>query len=393
MPENIELLVSNDLNHIMDESRKLAILYKHGFIDYPHFFVALLKTDCNASKFCADLSAEEWETWLQQHYPATGKETMEDSLPLTKFAEHIVRHCYVIVHTMKEETINSTHLLLAMLCMEDEVSRAFQKKGILFEDIAALYYGRPVEKFRAPLPLLRKKPYSTWELFFLTDSRRKELLAQLDFLAYRQHLYEQYDECLTTCRAGLSLAPGHLSLLTLQLYCYVRKREFKQGMLHGAELIKNHPQAYDLMITQSFIYDELGMHQEASEMLNNVLATNPESADALNNKGFNLYLQGQYREAIPYFEKAIAVSPSFAYPYDNLGFVKYKLGEPVTEALALIDKSLELDKSNSYAYKFKGIICMEQGNKGEALKNFQEAQRFGYTKKYGNDVLNYMKQL
>jgi tetratricopeptide (TPR) repeat protein len=117
----------------------------------------------------------------------------------------------------------------------------------------------------------------------------------------------------------------------------------------------------------------------------------PDNSTILNNRAFNLYRQGRYAEAIPFYEKAISIDPQFAYPWDNLGFIKYKLGF-TEEAFQLIDKALELDRGNSYAYMYKGKIHMEQGNKIQAMENFQLALRYGFTETYGDEVVQLIKQ-
>ena len=77
--------------------------------------------------------------------------------------------------------------------------------------------------------------------------------------------------------------------------------------------------------------------------------------------------------------------PTFAYAYDNRGFCKYKIGK-LDAALKDINYALELDASNSYAYKYLGLIYSEIGDKAKAIEYLQIAKDLGYSEKYDNEV-------
>jgi tetratricopeptide (TPR) repeat protein len=381
----------NDFTLVTIESRKLAIEFKHGCIDYTHLFVAIFNVNCKAHAFCENFDNVKWTAWLQQYYPATGNETMEDSLPLTVRAEHVIHHAYAILHANGDKHINSVHLLLALMCINCEITEAINRHGIIFEDIAEQYYHKPIKKLIPSIHVFRKKPYSKWEKFFITDRSRKKKIVDVYNRAYDLFLYRLNDDCISICEVGLSLEPGNNDFKLFQLDCYVRKLDFQSSSVLATELIKDLPANKHLKIILAYSYNALERYNEAAQVLDEILSGDPEDDFVLNYKGLNLYLQGKFTEAIPFFEKAIAIDPTFAAPWDNLGFVQYKLGR-INEALELIDKSLELDKGNSYAYKNKGIIFLEQNKKEEALKNFQMSLRYGYTEKYGNEVLELMKK-
>lgn len=387
---------TDDLTLVLNESRKLAISFQHGLIDYSHLFVAMLTTDCMAKVFCKHCNVDSWTSWLKNKYPATGTETMEDSLPLTIFAERTIMNGRSITHKCDEDGLNSVHLLLSILTPASEVSTSFLEADITFEDILTGYGKPPFEKFLPAFRWFRKGPYSRWELFFLSADSRKDKVTKLHELAYEAWIYGLYDRCITACQVGLSLDPNYKKLSTLQMNCYSKKRDFPACIQHLTPLIAAEPDAKDLRITLAHCYSEIGEYNKAAGILDELLAVTPENDAAystlLNNKGFNLSLQGRYKESIPFFEKACVLDPAFAYPWDNKGFAQYKLGS-VEEGLSSIDKSLQLDKGNSYAYKYKGILFFEQGNKEEALRNFRLALKYNYTELYGNEVEEWMKKM
>ena len=385
--------IFSDMQLLLAESRELALLYKHGFIDHSHFFVAMLRSGCAAGAYCKDFNVSEWEEWLQNLHPANENEEEEGNAPLTVIAANMYTHATTIAGTNGNEEVNSVHILLALLCFNDEVTRAFSKKGIVFEDIAEDYYKRTVPKTVPEFLPRRKKPFSRFDKFLFTPESREREIQHLTADAYELYNYGLYDDCLKVCEIALGLDPSNSSILIQRIHCYSAKREFDSALKYLKELLTGHP---PLKLTYGIwlagFYDELERYNEAHTLLVELMDADPNNADLQNGMGFHLYLQGRYAEAIPYFEKSIAIKPDYAYPWDNLGFVLYKLGQK-ERALELIEKSLELDRGNSFAYKYKGIIFLEEGNKEEALRNFQLALRYGYTATYGDEVLELMKKI
>ncbi|HEV7780630.1 MAG TPA: tetratricopeptide repeat protein [Chitinophagaceae bacterium] len=343
-----------------------------------------------AKSYLRDFDVKEQIDWLQQLYPNSGTSTIKDSLPLTMHAERIVRHAGYLAFLKKKLHTNSVHLLLSMLSYDNTVSERVKKKGIIFEDIAGnLEGGLPKTPVEIKLRHFRKP--SVISRFFRPGSSMRKLSEEV--LEHAQNLwtYQQYDDCITTCQTGLELIPAHQELKILLALSFLKKRDHTTAAGHLEELVRTFPDDPGFQLSLSYCYDNMGDYLKAGEMLDSMLAKDPDHDIVLNNKGFCLLLQARYAEAVPFFEKAIQINPLFAYPWDNLGFVKYKLGD-TGQALILIDKALELDKGNSYAYKYKGIIFMEQDNKTLAMENFQLALKYGYTKTYGDEVLQLIEK-
>ena len=235
--------------------------------------------------------------------------------------------------------------------------------------------------------------YTRVEVFFLSFiAGKNKKITELHYNAVNLFLYRQFEDVIKTCRVGLYLSPLNLDFKTLLAYSYLRLGDFETSLEILAELIKKKPGNTELQVLLPYVHDAIGNYQEAADMLDSLLLLRPDDDVFLNNRGFNLFRQERYFESVPYFEKAIQKNPEFAYPWNNLGFAKYKLGE-TEQAMSLIDKSLELDKGNSFAYKHKGIIFMEQGNKAGAFKNFNLAIKFGYTEEHGDEVIKLLEKL
>ncbi|MBO9562053.1 MAG: tetratricopeptide repeat protein [Niastella sp.] len=375
-----------DLQFITAEARQLALNYKHGFISLEHCLVATLTTPCLAQKYLSALDVTECLKWLSEQHPGTSNLTRNDSVPLTLHMERIVKHAQHLALQQNTHQITSIHILMGMLSYENVVSKKVKKIGVLFEDISNGLSLQPLEiqlrHFHKPSPVAS---------FFRLAPSKKKLQEEIYDHASTLYTYQQYDECIAVCNNGLHIYPDLHKLKLLLSYSSYNKRDYSSAIRYLEEMIELQPDD-SYWVNLALFYSQKGDHQQADNILDQLLAQQSDKDGLLNNnKGFNLYRQGRYAEAVPYYERAIQNNPSFAYPYDNLGFVKHKLGQ-TTEAFTLIDKSLELDKGNSYAYMFKGRIYLDQDNKALALEQFQLALRYGFTKTYGEEVLQLIKQ-
>jgi len=377
--------IKSDFEIVTAESRKLAIAWHHGFINYDHLFVAMLQNKCKATKYLGHCDLNYWETKIKALYPATGKQTLRHSMPLTVEAERVVKDAFQISGIDDFAPTNTIHLLLAILSYDNEVSKAFCQAGILIEDITGAEFKKPVKRFPSPVQAVREKPYSKAELFFLSKASKKKRVDALYRNALNFYFYGQFDDVLKICLIGLSLLPNYMHFKVLMAFASQKLRDFDLALSLMTELAELKPDDTDLRLSLSLLYGMMGKYGECGEMLDALLQVQPDNESFLNNKGFNLQLQERYAESVPLFEQVIQADPSIAYAWNNLGFSKFRLGEK-EQGLGMINKSLELDKGNPYAYKNRGIVLMEQGHKIEAKQNFILALKFGYTENYGDEV-------
>jgi tetratricopeptide (TPR) repeat protein len=385
--------IEDDLKVIIAEARKLAIEWKHGFINYDHFFVSMLKNKCIASYYLDHCDAKDWETKIKELYPNNSKLTFKDSLALTKEAERVINHSHKIAqHISNKGSTNTIHVILAMLSYNNDVTKSFNKAAILIEDITESHFKKRYKTFPPIIKPIRRKVYNKVQIFFFSLSSKLKKIDELYQNALNLFYYQQFGDSIKTCQVGLSLSPSNLDFKFLLAYNFINQIDYESSLILIKELVKNNPENAHFLLSLSYINDMIGNYSTAAEIIDALLLLQPDNDVYLNNKGFNLVRQTKYVESISFFEQSIQKNPVFSYPWNNLGFAKYKLGE-TDNAISNIDKSIELDKSNAYAYKNKGIIYFELGNKEEALKNFNLSLKFGYSEKYDNEVLQLLEQL
>lgn len=95
---------------------------------------------------------------------------------------------------------------------------------------------------------------------------------------------------------------------------------------------------------------------------------------------------GEYKKAIKLAEDLLRIEKR---PYgellSNKAYAHYKLGE-LDQALEDIDRSIELNPANSYAYKNRALIYIAMGKAADACTDLRTALDLNYTLKFGTEV-------
>lgn len=81
----------------------------------------------------------------------------------------------------------------------------------------------------------------------------------------------------------------------------------------------------------------------------------------------------RFDEAILLLDKSIEIDKTSAYSYSNRGLSKIRLSK-TDEGLADIKHALTLDNDHAYAYRNLGIYHLDKGEFDDALKLFVKAK-------------------
>lgn len=138
-------------------------------------------------------------------------------------------------------------------------------------------------------------------------------------------------------------------------YYYMKRQEISFVLQHYEDALKDMQQAQrlnsdvDIHFNMAYCFSMLERYSEADSLYQKI----PEKND-----------------------------PSFL---NNYGFNKHKLGD--SEAgIALINKSLQLNPKNAFAYRNLAVICIDQGNLPQACAHLKEAQQLNFFSNYGSEV-------
>jgi tetratricopeptide (TPR) repeat protein len=126
------------------------------------------------------------------------------------------------------------------------------------------------------------------------------------------------------------------------------------------------------MLNKGCLQSLTGKHEEAIETYSKVLKKDRNNVIALNNIADELIEKEAYKVAQQAIEKAIRLKPEFDHPYCTFGYLKISQGE-LEEGKGMINKCLELNSENAYAYKVLGIYYLKLQDIQQATANFNKA--------------------
>jgi Flp pilus assembly protein TadD len=166
---------------------------------------------------------------------------------------------------------------------------------------------------------------------------------------------------------------------------YFLKRDFKNAKQYSVELLNQFPEDEWAIKMNAYVDGNLGNHEASIKGLAKVLQHKPDDADVLNAIGYSFMKLGELDKSEKYYNLSSHYDPEFAYPVDNLGHLEY-LRENYDKAFELINKSIDMDASNSYAYKNRALVYLAIDNKDAALKDLEYALELGFKEYWGDEV-------
>jgi len=148
----------------------------------------------------------------------------------------------------------------------------------------------------------------------------------------------------------------------------------------------NYKEAY---YARAISYGILAKYDKALEDFNKVLQLDPTFKDAYMNRAYYAKEKtGDFKGALQDLNKFIDLNKNGnnAFALNNRGFIKFNLNDHAG-AMEDIQKSIELDPENSFAYKNRALIYLSTDSISLACTDLNKALELGFTKDYGNEVL------
>lgn len=240
--------------------------------------------------------------------------------------------------------------------------------------------------------------------------------------AYTHYELRQFQECYDTYTNAISIKENYVSFngralvletvgqmeFALEDYTMAIKMAENDTMLCGGlsnraaakSKMREFKSAYDdLILAYSIdstrlevltnlgaICDEIGKGDETLKYLLKAIEVDPDFYPAYANIGYKFQEMGNHQMAIKYYDKVLDFNPEEPLGYSNRSFNYYMLGN-LKQAMKDIDKSLKIYPSNSYAYRVKALILLKDGKTEKACENLQIAIEYGFTDRFGDEVL------
>lgn len=117
---------------------------------------------------------------------------------------------------------------------------------------------------------------------------------------------------------------------------------------------------------------DLGRHERAGELCNDLLAAHPDDVNVLGLRGAILVKLNRFDDAEAVLRRTISLAPAFAKPYEDLGFVLHESGRH-GEAVEMLKNAVRLDPSLELAWLHLGKSLTQLGNGPDADTAFERA--------------------
>jgi len=136
-------------------------------------------------------------------------------------------------------------------------------------------------------------------------------------------------------------------------------------------------------LAKSEVSDLYGAIRDYDEIIHLEKEANPtvyKFSTVYNNKAYCLVRQGKYKEALPLVNKALDMDKSEAYIWDTRGEIYYKLGD-FKSSIEDMNKALEIQE-NENSYFIRGLSNIKLGNKEEGCRDLSMSGEFGNSEAY-----------
>jgi tetratricopeptide (TPR) repeat protein len=214
-------------------------------------------------------------------------------------------------------------------------------------------------------------------------------------LSNRANIYrdrQEYEQAISDYKLALSIAPENLYYKTSLAHIYLVLKDYQNCLNFAGSVLNVEPINYYGLYYSAVSFHDIKNYKEAIACYKILLTHYPPTWELYNNLAFSQTYNNELKAAKDNFQKAIDADIYAAYPYDNLGYVFY-LEKNYPIALELINKSIELDPSNSWAFKNRALVYIALGKIDSATSDLNYALELGYSKIYDNEVETLLKNI
>ena len=227
----------------------------------------------------------------------------------------------------------------------------------------------------------------------MEDLQRALTLRPGDFrsLIVRSTIYENsrmYERAIADLDLAIAAAPDTLRLLHAmndQAWDRICLREFDTGIAQLWRIQAIDSTDSRSMNSLALAYEEQGDTAAAYTQLLRFIASDTASTTGYHNMAYFLSRHNRHAEALRYWNMIERKAGDDAYYLNNRGYTRLMLGD-TKGALKDIQRSLRINKANSYAYRNLGLTYQAMDRKDDACDAFENAIAYGFTERFGDEV-------
>ena len=314
-------------------------------------------------------------------------------------------------------TLHITFLLMLLMTFSCENSTETSTSKI--EDAVALFNQNDFEAaLKSTNEILKENPKDYFALtikgraLFALDKKNEALEAFNQAIAINPEYYEafahrgmvyytmtKYENALKDINIAIEHDAKNGDLLEIKANIFYALADFENAVNFYNQVIAIDSKKYESLIYRGNCNKKLGNYDLVLPDFEKAIALNPENQFAYQSRADYLTytVQEKFETAIKDYDKIISLftpetsDENKAYVYNNRGFANYNLGK-FDDAMQDIEQSLKLLPDNSYAFKNRALVHLGKGDKTLMCKDLEKAEALGFTKEYGNEVMELMQK-
>lgn len=196
---------------------------------------------------------------------------------------------------------------------------------------------------------------------------------------------KEYDKAIADFTSAIESQPHDDAAYYNRAQTFIKMRQHARAIHDLNKAITISPKNANYMEYRAECYNYTDQPDLAIADLEVVIRLDSSKTDAMQNVAFCYITKKQYSKSDSLYSRLFKIKPEDPYVLSNYGYVKHKLGLS-EEGLKMINQSLLIMPKNSFAYKYLGLIYVDQHKSKEACDAFEKGLRLGYTAMYGNEL-------
>jgi len=172
---------------------------------------------------------------------------------------------------------------------------------------------------------------------------------------------------------NIDLLDGNFTAYYILGSAYNQLKEYDNAEQFLLKALRIHPTSRNTKHTLAMIWDSIHKWEKSDSLYLELIRTDSTDAQAMNNYAYSLSEREEMLPmALEHSMKAVQLSPNSAPYLDTLGWIYYKMGKH-GEAIIYIEKSIELDSTNSLVIEHLGDILMDAHETAKAINAYKQA--------------------
>jgi tetratricopeptide (TPR) repeat protein len=166
-------------------------------------------------------------------------------------------------------------------------------------------------------------------------------------------------------------------------------KDYRGAIADFSKAIELKPEYTEAYYSKAICESKLGKTDKALADFNKVTELDPNNKNAVFNRAYYIKQQtGNYKSAVDDYNLYLELNRDGenAFTYNNLGYCKFMLHDTLG-AYNDVMTSIQLDSTNSLAYKNRAEVYLSMDSLSKACKDIEKSLKLGFTKQYGEKAL------